>query len=67
MSKDNKNSIHNDTLENQYEFNDSKIMEIWEIIQSNTIGKLKYYNVNILDIMGDDFQDKLIKMFCITR
>ena len=24
----NKNSIHNDTLENQYEFNDSKIMEI---------------------------------------
>ena len=31
-----------------------------EIKQSDTIGKLKYDKVYILDSMGDNFQDKLL-------
>ena len=34
-------------------------MEIGEIKQSDTIGKLKYNNVYILDSMCDNYQDKL--------
>ena len=36
-------------------------MEIGKVKQSDTIGKLKYDNVYVLDSMGCNFQDKLLK------
>ena len=52
--------MQNDTLDRQYYLIHSEIMEIGEIQQSDTIGKLKYDKVYILDSMGDNFQDKLL-------
>ena len=42
-------------------------MEIGEIKYSNKIGKLKDNNEYILDIMGDNFQYSLLKMFWLMK
>ena len=53
MSKYITNSIHNDTNDNQNDLNDSEIMVIGKMKQSDTIVKFKYDNVYFLDNMGD--------------
>ena len=67
LSKDKTNSIQKETLEDQDDLNGYKIMKIGEIKQSDTIGKLKYDNVYVLDSMGDKLQDKLLKIFWVMK
>ena len=43
------------------------MIKIVEIKQSDTIVELKYDNVNVLDIMGDNFQEKNLKTFWIKK
>ena len=65
MSKNNSNSIQSYAIDNQDHLNYSEMMEIGGIKQSDTIGTLKYDNVYVLDIMGDNLQDKLLKTLWI--
>ena len=67
LSKDKTNSIQKETLEDQDDLNGYKIMKIGEIKQSDTIGKIKYDNVYVLDSMGDKLQDKLLKIFWVMK
>ena len=43
------------------------MIKIVEIKQSDTIVELKYDNVNVLDIMGVNFQEKILKTFWIKK
>ena len=49
MYRDNINWIKNYTNENQDELSASEVKEIGEIKETDTIGKLKYDNVYVLD------------------
>ena len=43
------------------------MMEIGEIKKSDKFGKMKDDNEYFLGIMGDNFQDRLINLFCIMK
>ena len=65
--KDNIYSIQNDTVDNEDDLNYSDIMEMGEIKQINTIRRFKYYKLYVLDIMGGNFQYKLLKESWIMK
>ena len=54
MSKYHTNSTNNDTVDNQDDLDKPEMIKIVGIKQSDTIPKLDYYKVYILDIMGDN-------------
>ena len=62
LSKDRTNSMHNNTVGNQDDINNSEMTEIGEIRQSET-EELKDDEVYILNSMGDIVQDKQIKCY----
>ena len=53
--------MHNDAVDNQDDLKDSEMMKIGYIKQSDTIWKLKDDKVYVLDSMGENFQDELLK------
>ena len=61
LFRDNKNSTQNDTSDNQYDWNDSEILEIGGFKYSYKIGKSEDDNKYVLGNKGDSFQDKLLK------
>ena len=65
--KDNIYSIQNDTVDNEDDLNYSDIMEMGEIKQINTIRRFKYNKLYVLDIMGGNFQYKLLKESWIMK
>ena len=67
MSKDNANSIQNDTSENQDDLNDSEMLEIGGFIHGGKIRRLKYDNNHVLSNKGANFQGKFLKTLLIKR
>ena len=67
LSKDNTNSGHNDTLDNQQDLNNSEMMETIEMKKSDTIGELKDDHLYVLDGVGDNFHDRLLKKSQMTK
>ena len=67
MSKDDKHSIRNNTNKNQDYLNVSETMETGYKKQIDTIGGLKDDILYILDIMCDNFQEKLLGTFWVTK
>ena len=57
----------NDTFENQDDLIYSEMLEIGEFQQSGKIVKLKDDKSYVLGYDGNTFQDKLLKMFLITK
>ena len=61
MSKDNTNSIQDNTSKNRENLNDSEILEIRGFKHGDKFGKLKDDNNYIFGNEGDNFKDKLLK------
>ena len=56
MSRDNTNSMQNDTSDNQDDWNDSKFLEIGGFKHSDKIGKLKYDKMYVLGNTVNSFK-----------
>ena len=67
MTKDNTNSVQNDTSDNQDDWNDFKILETGGIRHSGKIGKLKDDNSYVVGNKGGSFQDRLLKNILIMK
>ena len=59
MSKDNTNSVQNDTSDNQDDLNNSEVLEIVGFKHGGKIGKLKDGNNYFLGNKGDNFNKNL--------